>query len=255
MSIDQTYLKTVREHKNMKNKEFFYLQYDKINWQNQEKTKINSFVNNFIIQNIIKKKDGGEIKIFDIGFGIGFFFQMLQESLSKSFKSIILEGCEPSHKNYEYFASKPFIENTRLRTFNKTFLQTDTETKFDFLTAIYVFPHFTFDELYDVANKIHSMLNNEGKFVLVVANEKYLEEKLESRKDLFIEENTLEFDEKQYKEILHYSEIPGIGTIIDYNREEKFYIDLFEKNGFDLCLEKDLDDNGFICTIFVFSKK
>ena len=53
----------------MKNKNFFYLQYDKINWPNQEKTKINSFVNNFIIQEIILKKKGDEIKIFDIGLG------------------------------------------------------------------------------------------------------------------------------------------------------------------------------------------
>ena len=58
----------------MKNKEFFYQQYDKINWENQEKTKINSFVNNFIIKEIILKKKGQDISIFDIGFGIGFFF-------------------------------------------------------------------------------------------------------------------------------------------------------------------------------------
>ena len=80
-------------------------------------------------------------------------------------------------------------------------------------------------------------------------------EKLKSKKDLFIERNTLEFDNKKYKEVLHYSEIPQIGTIIDYNREEKFYLDLFKKHGFDLDSKKDLDDNGFICTIFVFSKK
>jgi len=240
----------------MKNKEFFYLQYDKVNWQNQEKTKINSFVNNFIIQNIITKKKGDEIKIFDIGFGIGFFLRMLQKNLSKSFKNIILEGCEPSYKNYKNFKSKPFNqEKVKLRTFNKTFLQTNTDTKFNFLTAIYVFPHFASDELDDVAKKINSMLNNEGKFILVVANEKYLEEKLSSKRDLFIEKNILEFDGKKYKEVLHYSEIPQIGTIIDYNREEKFYLDLFKKHGFDLDSKKDLDDNGFICTIFVFSKK
>jgi len=40
----------------MKNKEFFYQQYDKIRWENQEKTKINSFIYDFIIQNIILKK-------------------------------------------------------------------------------------------------------------------------------------------------------------------------------------------------------
>lgn len=240
----------------MKNKEFFYLQYNKINWQNQEKTKINSFVNNFIIKNILTKKKADEIKIFDIGFGIGFFLQMLQKNLSKSFKNIILEGCEPSYKNYKHFKSKPFnLKKVKLRTFNKTFFQTDTDTKFDFLTAIYVFPHFASDELDNVAKKINSMLNNEGKFILVVANEKYLEEKLKSKKDLFIERNTLEFDGKKYKEVLHYSEIPQIGTLIDYNREEKFYLNLFKKHGFDLDLKKDLDDNGFICTIFVFSKK
>jgi len=240
----------------MKNKEFFYLQYNKVNWQNQEKTKINCFVNNFIIQKVLTKKKANEIKIFDIGFGIGFFLQMLQRNLSKSFSNIILEGCEPSYKNYKNFKSKPFnLKKIQLRTFNKTFLQTDTNTKFDFLTAIYVFPHFVSNELDTVAKKINSMLNNKGKFILVVANEKYLEEKLKSKRDLFIERNALEFDEKKYKEVLHYSEIPQIGTIIDYNREEKFYFDLFKKHDFDLDSKKDLDDNGFICTIFVFSKK
>ena len=50
----------------MKNKEFFYLQYDKLNWQNQERTKINFLVNDYIIQNIITKKTGDEVKIFEI---------------------------------------------------------------------------------------------------------------------------------------------------------------------------------------------
>ena len=36
----------------MKNKSFFYLQYNKINWENQEKTKINSNVNDFITKKI-----------------------------------------------------------------------------------------------------------------------------------------------------------------------------------------------------------
>lgn len=240
----------------MKNKDFFYLQYDKINWQNQEKTKINYAVNDFVIQNVITKKKANEIKIFDIGFGVGFFLRMLQKNLSKSFKSIILEGCEPSYKNYNHFKSKPFnLKNIRLTTFNKTFLQTDTDTKSDFVTAIYVFPHFVSDELDGIAKKINQILDNEGKFILAVANEKYLEAKLKSKRDLFIERNTLEFDGRKYKEVLHYSEIPQIGTIIDYNREEKFYLDLFKKHGFYLDSKKDLDDNGFICSIFVFSKK
>ena len=74
-------------------------------------------------------------------------------------------------------------------------------------------------------------------------------------KDLFIEENIVEYNNKKYEELLHYSDIPEIGKIIDYNREEKFYIDLFKNNGFKLVSKKDLDDKGFICTVFVFQKK
>ena len=97
--------------------------------------------------------------------------------------------------------------------------------------------------------------NEDGRFILVVANEKYLNDKLRAKKDLFIEKSRVNFQNKKYEEVLHYSEIPQIGTVIDYNREEKLYIDLFKKNGFTLIKKKNLDDNGFICTIFVFAKR
>ncbi len=98
------------------------------------------------------------------------------------------------------------------------------------------------------------MLKNKGRFILVVANELYLKNKLSLMKDLFIEKNTFVYENKNYTEYLHYSNLPSIGKIIDYNREEKFYLTLFKNNGFKLDLKEDLDDNGFICTIFVFSK-
>jgi len=241
----------------MKNRNFFYQQYDKINWENQEKTKINSSVNNFIIKNIILNKKDSDIKIFDMGFGIGFFFKMLYPHLIKCYKKIILEGCEPSNKNYNNFIKNSFKlrENIKLRTYNKTFLETETNKKFDFITSIYVFPHFTSDDLDETAKKIYSMLDENGKFILVVANEKYLERKLKSRRDLFLEKSTIHINGKNYNEILHYSDIPEIGKLIDYNREERFYIDLFKKNNFKLIQKKDLNDNGFICTIFVFEKE
>jgi|TARA_Y100000034_G_scaffold77403_1_gene93024 cyclopropane fatty-acyl-phospholipid synthase-like methyltransferase len=241
----------------MKNKEFFYQQYNKIKWENQEKTKINSFVNNFIIKEIVLKKKGNELKLFDIGFGIGFFFRQLYHSIGKDYKVVEFWGCEPSHKNYNYFKSKLFDlrKGVRLRTFSKPFLKVKTNEKFDFLTAIYVFPHFESDELVDTTKKINSMLKDNGKFILIVANEKYLQEKLRSKRDLFIENNIVNFSGKKYKEVLHYSEIPQIGTIIDYNREDQYYIDLFKDSGFNLEQKKELDDNGFICTIFVFEKK
>lgn len=241
----------------MKNKNFFYQQYEKINWENQEKTKINSLVNKFIIQEIISKKKSSNIKIFDIGFGIGFFIKMFYKSLSPIYKSIVISGCEPSEKNYNYFIKKPlnFRKEVQLKTYNSTFLNTKINEKFDFITAVYVFPHFVSDELEETAKKINLMLEQNGKFILVVANENYIEEKLKSMKDLFIERNSIELDGKKYKEVLHYSEIPKIGKLIDYNREEQFYINLFKKRGFELEQKKDLDDNGFVCTIFVFQKK
>ncbi|MBT4538814.1 class I SAM-dependent methyltransferase [Candidatus Woesearchaeota archaeon] len=239
----------------MKNKEFFYLQYNKLKWENQEKTKINSFVNDYIIKEIIIKNSSEKVKMFDIGFGIGFFFKMLTSKLGNLFKDITLEGCEPSNKNFNYFKLKKIkLNNVNLKIFNKTFLETKTETKFDFITSIYTFTAFVFDELEKSVQKIHSMLNNEGKFIMVVSNEAYLRKKLDAKKDLFIEKNTINYNNKKYTEFLHYSEIPKIGTIIDYNREEELYVNLFENNGFKLEQKKELDDNGFICTIFVFSK-
>jgi SAM-dependent methyltransferase len=154
----------------MKNKDFFYLQYNKLNWKNQEKTKINSFVNNYIIKTFILKKKEKQIKVFDIGFGIGFFFIMI-ERIAKSFEKIILEGCEPSIKNYKYFKSKKFdSKKIKIKTFNKDFLNTKTKNKFDFITSIYVFPHFTFICLDKVSKKIYKMLKQNGKFILVVAD-------------------------------------------------------------------------------------
>lgn len=240
----------------MKNKEFFYLQYDKINWENQEKTKINSLVNKFIIKEIISKKKGKSIKIFDIGFGIGFFLKMLYHSLSNSYKYITIEGCDPSNKNYKYFKLHPLKirKGIQLRTYHNTFQDIQPNETFDFITAIYVFPHFEFGDLERIVKKIHSMLNDSGKFILVVANEKYVKQKLRDKKDLFIEKNTINLNGKSYEEILHYSDIPKIGKLIDYNREERFYVDLFEKNKFRLKNKKDLNDCGFICTIFVFEK-
>jgi len=241
----------------MKNKNFFYLQYDKINWENQNKTRINASVNDFIIKEYFSKKNGQKIKIFDIGIGIGFFIKMLYKNLTKKYKHIFIEGCEPSKKNYDYFLKKKLLVRTKdsVKIHNKTFQGVQTNEKFDFITAIYVFPHFTLEDLEGIAKKIYSMLDKKGKFILVVADEKYLEEKLKDKRDLFIERNTIEMGGRKYKEVLHYSDIPQIGKVIDYNREESFYIDLFKKSGFELSQKNNLNDNGFICTIFSFEKK
>lgn len=241
---------------NIKNKDFFYLQYNQINWKNQEKTKINSLVNKYIIKKIISTHQGDSVNVFDIGFGIGFFIQTLLNALRRRYKKIIVEGCEPSSVNFQHslLNKEKLSRNMKLRLFKNTFQNTETKTKFDFITAIYVFPHFLSDDLEQVAKKIYSMLKNSGKFILVVANEKYLAQKLKTEKDLFIETENVFYGGRRYKEILHYSDIPKIGKVIDYNREEKYYIDLFKNNKFTLEHKKDLNDSGFICTVLVFKK-
>src|SRR3989344_7030435 len=123
-----------------KNKDFFYLQYNQIDWKNQEKTKINSYINKYIIENVISKHSSESIAIFDIGLGIGFFIKTLYRALTDKYKRIVIEGCEPSVVNYRYFIDKkPKIRGgVSLSIYDKKFLEVDTNTKFDFITAIYV---------------------------------------------------------------------------------------------------------------------
>jgi len=241
----------------MKNRDFFYLQYNKINWANQEKTHINEQINQYVIDQIILKHPGTEIAVFDIGFGVGFFLNMLRQQLNERFERITLSGCEPAKLNYEHFANnKPdSAANVSWHLFEETFETVEPGQQFDFITAIYVFPHFLAANLPDVAKKIASLLKESGRFVLVVANEKYLKEKLASQKDLFIEKSKVTLNGESYEEVLHYSDIPSIGKIIDINREKRFYIDLFKSDLFTLIGDNEVNDNGFLCNVFVFEKK
>ncbi len=63
------------------------------------------------------------------------------------------------------------------------------------------------------------------------------------------------YNDKKFKEILHYSDIPQIGKVVDYNREKAYYLDLFKNNHFALIRKENLNDNGFICTLFIFEKE
>jgi len=240
----------------MKNKNFFFQQYNQLDWKNQEKTGINSLINNHIIKDEILKHKSDSISIFDIGFGIGFFFQMITPALRGKYKNILLEGCEPSKINYEYFEQKKLkdIKNISIKIHGETFQNTKTDNKFDFITAIYVFPHFLSEELEGIVQKIYNLLNDKGKFILTVANQQYIENKLDKEEDLFIEKQTIIYNGNEYKETLHYSDIPEIGKVVDYNREEDYYLDLFKNNDFELVSKEDVNDNGFIGSLFVFEK-
>lgn len=233
----------------MKNRDFFFEQYDKINWSNQDKTHLNVSVNEFVIDKVISKKEP-PFNVFDIGSGIGFFIRMLKDKFGDS---ISIEGCEPSQKSYDHFL-KSDIDRNNVKIFRDTFQKIETQTRFDFITAIYVFPHFIEADLVEIAKKISGMLNDAGKLIIVVSNEEYLRNKLATKKDLFIEQNTIELNGKKYKEYLHYVEIPGMGTVIDYDREEDYYKDLLENNGLKLTEKNSIKSDEYICTIFTFEK-
>jgi len=231
----------------MKNRKFFYQQYDKIDWENQDKIKLNYKVYDYIINNIITKYNS--LSLFDMGFGVGYLFYVLQKRLSN--KNIYLSGCEPSIKNFNYFKSKDY---KNIKVYNKDFINLKINEKFNIITSIYVFPHFLSRDLIKIVKNIYRMLNCKGIFVLVVANGEYLSNKLKIQKDLFIEENRIKYNNKKYKELLYYSYIPTIGKIIDYYRYERYYINLFKNNKFKLINNKKINDSGFICDVLVFEK-
>jgi predicted SAM-dependent methyltransferase len=185
-----------------------------------------------------------------------YFRRRIAWALKGKYKNILLEGCEPSKTNFDFFEQKnPKEESILIKTHRETFQNVKTDNKFDFITAIYVFPHFLSEELEQIVQKIHSMLNKKGKFILTVANQEYIEKKLDREEDLFIEKRKIAHNSKQYNETLHYSDIPKIGKVVDYNREETYYLNLFKDNNFELVSKEDINDNGFIGTLFVFEKK
>jgi len=67
----------------MKDKNSLYLQYNKLAWKKQEKTKINLPINSYIIDHIFLDRRGSSIGIFDIGFGVGFFIKNALPKLKK----------------------------------------------------------------------------------------------------------------------------------------------------------------------------
>ncbi len=175
---------------------------------------------------------------------------MLKEKFGNNIR---IAGCEPSRKSYDYFA-RSNIDKSNIAIHQNTFQSLKVDETFDFVTAVYVFPHFVEADLSSVARKISEMLNAGGKFVMVVSNEEYLRNKLETKKDLFIEKNTIEFKGREYNEYLHYVEIPEMGTVIDYDREEDYYKDLLEDNGLKLVKKDKMHSDEYICTIFTFEK-
>ena len=236
--------------------EYKYNQYNEIDWTNQDKTLINSLVNQYIIDEILSQKSGDSVKIFDMGFGIGLFFEMLNKHLPLKYKNILIEGCEPSEKNYKYFINMKsnLFKDVNIKTYYSTFLETVPDEKFDFISAIYVFPHISSEELNHTAYKINQLLEQDGKFILVVANEEYLQDRWNSDESTIIERKVFHYKGKDYHEVLHYSDLPEIGRLVDLNRGDDLYIQILADNDFQLESKEVLNDNGFLCSVYILKK-
>lgn len=235
------------------NERFFYHQYDRIDWEKQKDTGLNLGVNEELLRIIKERHRHSALYLFDIGYGIGFFLQMCCEEISDDYESIHIEGDEPSKQNYEYYeANRSVPDDITVQTHRQPFLETKTDKSFDVLTSTYVFTHLTQDQLQPAAQKIQEMLRPGGTFLLTVANEAYLQQKLRDDEDLLIQTNKLCLSGETYEEYLHYTEIPEIGNVVDLNREEGFYKHLFEESGLRLCRKEVVDDDGFIASIFIF---
>jgi cyclopropane fatty-acyl-phospholipid synthase-like methyltransferase len=100
--------------------------------------------------------------------------------INKFGQDISISGCEPADKSYNYFIENNNFENVKV--YNETFQNIKIDKRFDVITAIYVFPHFIESDLIPVIKKIYEMLNDNGKFIMVVSNEVYLRNKLDTHK-------------------------------------------------------------------------
>ena len=93
---------------------------------------------------------------------------MLNSKLYGKYKKVTLAGCEPSEKNYNYFVKKLLSKksNVELKLYKNTFQNLKLKEKFDFITAIYVFPHFEYHDLKNVA-EIKDSGNLNSRFCIV----------------------------------------------------------------------------------------
>ena len=230
-------------------------QYNEIDWRNQEKTGINSLVNDQIIDYIVKREIGSSISLFDIGFGVGFFLKRFSERVRDKYKSVYIEGCEPAKKSYEHLLKNP-IKGVEFKIYPDLFLETKVSTKFDIVTAIYVLPAIVFNDLEATVRKINSLLKPGGRFVCVITSEVSFKSDQKNDKDLFnlIEKQTRVFKGKSYTELFHKSFLPGIGYVYDYNRDQVLYEDMFTKNGFILEKKEDVHDGYFMNALLIFQK-
>lgn len=228
-----------------------YEQYNNLNWENQDITGLHAAVYQSIIDFILNNHADSEVSLFDMGFGTGVFLQNLIQVLPNKYSQILLEGCEPS-KSYDSFKS-PDNSGVKVKLYKKEFLDFDYENKFNFLTSVYVMVHFKFDELESVIKKIKTMLKSGGFFIFVVASEGHFNNtgtvvKLENFFDL-IESTDIEYNNKTYKEFFTKVNIPGIGEVYDYNREESLYVDMFKQNGFTLDKKIEVEEGIFTNSI------
>ncbi len=242
----------------MKNNDFLFSQYEEeVDWFKQEEANINAGINKYIIDEIVARKKSDSINLFDMGFGIGFFIEMFYERARDIYNNINIEGCEPSEKSFSEFKKEKIKlkDDHCLNLQNSFFLDLKEEGgRFDVLTSVYVFNCLKFGELEENFNKISSMLKRKGLFFLVVSSDNCFLERVKKDQDLIIKEREIEFQGNKYREITHYTDLEGLGRIVDCNRETDLYIDMAKKKGLFLIEKQEVFDNNLISSVLIFEK-
>jgi cyclopropane fatty-acyl-phospholipid synthase-like methyltransferase len=242
----------------MKNDDFLFSQYEKeVDWSKQEEADINANINKYIIDEIVARKKSDSINLFDMGFGVGFFIEMFYERARDIYNNIKIEGCEPSEKSFSEFKKEKIRlkDDHCLNLQNSFFLESKDEgDSFDVLTSIYVFNCLKFRELLDNFKKISSMLKKKGLFFLVVSSDDCFLERVKKDQDLIVKEREVEFQEKKYREITHYTDLEGLGRIVDCNRKAGLYVDMAKKCGLSLIEKQEVFDNNLISNVLIFEK-
>ncbi len=232
----------------------FYQQYDAVEWSAQMGTHLNRKIYERIIAHI-KKNPSTELSLFDMGFGVGYFLSMLYDAFKDKYNHLLLAGCEPARKSYDYFVTHaPPASENKLSLSNDAFLEVHNEQKFDFVTAIYVLPNFSEELMPSVVRKICSLLKSEGEFIFATTQFQFIEQAISRHPSRVLKDAHFEYNGSLYRETLHWTELPGVGRIKDYNRERRYYLDLFKNGDFDLLQIEEFESDGFPTEIYYFQK-
>jgi len=200
------------------------LQYDREDICWEKEIELRPLTRNLFFDSL-KKYDSKWVNadVLDIGCGNGWLMDLLIKDKARS-----VEGLEPSKKNI-ILLKKEF---PHLDIINCDFQSFETEKKYDLITGVMVFTHFS--DLDSVFRKIYNLLKEDGELHAIIPDYEYTKKQ---RKDyeILIEE----LNEDEY--VIQIKK--DFGVIADIVRKVEVYEKTGKKNGMML-----MDNVGVSCS-------